>query len=104
MSYGVSVMDQPDQNSFTYWVVMPLRPGAAVPEKMEALELPGGLYASCDVESLAQLGAAYNYLYLDWPKSQTAYTLDMQGMCLEIYRKDFSATGRLTIHCPLKTK
>ena len=101
-SYGASIML--DSENFDYWAVMPIAPGAQVPEGMDILEIPGGLYAECKLLSLKELGDAYTYIYGDWIKEQGKYALNMQAACLELYTWDFMKTGELTIYCPLLEK
>ncbi len=64
-SFGVCVMI--DENVFDYWAVMPLAPGAAVPEGMEGFDVPGGTYANCSGVTLSVLGDVFTYLYMNWP-------------------------------------
>lgn len=101
-SYGVSIMI--DQNRFDYWAVMPLREGATIPEGMEPLDIAGGIYAECRLNSLKELGDAYNYIYTDWAPKQDKHVLNMQGACYELYTPDFMKTGMFTIYCPLLGK
>lgn len=101
-SYGASVML--NENDFEYWAVMPLAPGAEVPQGMEKITLPAGEYAHCSLPSLKELGDAYTYIYGDWAKTRKDYGLDMQGVSYELYRSDFMKTGKLAIYCPLVKK
>lgn len=101
-SYGVSIMI--DSESFDYWAVMPLAPSAQVPDGMDILDIPGGLYAECPVASLAQLGDAYNHVYMIWVSSQSKYALNMQGASLELYTPEFMKNGSFSIFCPLVEK
>ena len=101
-SYGVSVMV--DEVTFDYWAVMPIAPGATVPEDMDVLTLAGGLYAECHINSLEQLKDAYAYIYMDWPTTQARYALDMTGASYELYTADWLTSGKLTVYCPLLEK
>lgn len=101
-SYGVSVMI--DSDSFDYWAVMPIDPKAATPEGMDILQIPGGMYVECQLDSLAQLGDAYSYLYGEWPATQDKYLMNMQGASLELYTCEYVNSGKLTIFCPLLEK
>lgn len=101
-SFGVSIML--DQHNFDYWAVMPLREHAGVPDGMETLEIAGGLYAECHLNSLEELGDAYNYVYLQWAPAQEKYAVNMQGASYELYTSDFMKTGKLSIYCPLLAK
>jgi predicted transcriptional regulator YdeE len=101
-SYGVSVMV--DDSAFDYWAVMPIADGADIPEGMDVLTLPEGIYAECALASLSELGDALNYIYGPWIAGQEKLTLNMQGACYERYTSDFSNSGRLVIYCPLLEK
>jgi AraC family transcriptional regulator len=101
-SYGVSVMV--DADSFDYWAVMPLAPGAALPEGMAELDIPGGFYAECPIGSLAELPDAFTHIYSEWGGKQEGYALDMNGIGYELYTCEFMKTGALTLYCALKKK
>ena len=101
-SYGLSIML--DSETFDYWAVMPLAPGADVPEGMDTITIPGGKYAECHLESLAQLGEAYTYIYGPWAAGQSGYGMNMQGICYELYTDEYMKTGKLSIYCPLLEK
>lgn len=101
-SYGASIMV--DSEVFDYWAVMPLASGAAAPEGMDILEIPGGLYAECKLKSLEELGDAYNHIYLAWVAGQDKYSVNMQAAALEKYTSDYMKNGSLTIYCPLVEK
>lgn len=101
-SFGVSVMI--DQSAFDYWAVMPLREGAAIPTGMEKLVLAGGSYAECRLNGLAELGDAYNYVYLKWAAAQEKFVLNMAEASIELYTSEFMTTGKLVIYCPLAAK
>lgn len=101
-SFGPSVMTS--ETAFDYWAVMPIAAGAAVPEGMEKFTLPAGEYVECEVASLKELSDAYMYVYMEWPKTQAEYGLDMSGVCYEKYTSDFMKLGKLTLYCPLKRK
>lgn len=101
-SFGVSIML--DSDTFDYWAVMPIAPGAPVPAGMDRLEIPGGLYAECAIASLAELGEAYTFIYMNWGPAQKKYALNMQGASYELYTNEFMTTGKLTIYCPLLEK
>lgn len=101
-SFGASVMTS--ESGFDYWALMPLAPGAAVPEGMKTFTLPAGDYAECRLGSLKEMGDAYKYIYTEWPSSQEKYGLDMGGVSYEGYTSDYMKTGELVIYCPLKAK
>ena len=101
-SYGLCIMV--DNDTIDYWAVMPIAAGAAVPEGMDSITIPGGTYAECRIDSLAQMGEAYTHLYSVWPASQEKYAVNMQGMCLELYSEEYMKNGSLTLYIPLVEK
>lgn len=102
LSFGLSTMES--ISDFTYWAVLPIAEGAEVPAGMERIEIPGGFYACCDIASLAELGALYNYVYMQWPKEQTKHNLDISKPSVEVYTSEFMKTGGLAVRCPLIEK
>ena len=101
-SYGASVML--DSDTFDYWALMPLAPGADVPEGMDVFTLPAGPYAEAKLANLSELGDAYTYIYGEWAAGQEKYALSMQGVSYELYTCDFISTGKLAVYCPLTEK
>lgn len=101
-SYGVSVMT--GECTFDYWAVMPLKPGAAVPEGMRNFDIAGGVYAECHLNSLAELSGAFTYIYMDWAATQKKHALNMQGVSYELYTCEYLESGKLTVYCPLIAK
>lgn len=101
-SYGASVML--DSDTFDYWALMPLAPGADIPEGMDVFTLPAGPYAEAHLADLVELGQAYTYIYGPWIASQDKYTLNMQGASNELYTSDYLVSGKLSVYCPLLEK
>lgn len=101
-SFGVSIMV--DNEAFDYWAVMPIDPAAPLPEGMDYLQIPGGLYAECHLASLAELGDAYTHLYMEWGPGQEKYAVNMQGAGYELYTCDYLTSGKLSLYCPLVEK
>lgn len=99
-SYGVSRLVDMAAGTFDYCAALPLKEGTTPPEDMEIWELPAGLYAACPVPSLAELAAAYGFVYSQWLPAQKAYAL-AQTPCYELYPTDFMTTGRLALYVPL---
>lgn len=98
-SFGVSIMT--GETTLEYWAVMPLAPGAAVPDGMERVVIPAGEYAESSPTPLQEIGKAYDFLYVEWPKTQKKYTPNLKGVCYEKYMSDFIKTGNLAIYCPI---
>ena len=103
-TYGASVMVDMEKGSFDYWATMPVTPGEALPQGMERLGVPAGLYAACSIPSLEELGAAYNYIYLEWLPGQSDYTLNMASPCFEHYDRRYLENGALDVLVPLLKK
>ena len=103
-AYGVSEVVDCQAGIFDYWAAVPAAPNAPIPAGMEALDLPDGLYAQCRVESLADIGAAYDFIYSTWPSSQTEFTLDYTTRCYEFYPADSMETGVFYIYVMVNKK
>lgn len=103
-AYGVSEVVDCQAGIFDYWAAMPARPDAPVPAGMEALDLPAGLYAQCRVESMADIGAAYDFICSAWPASQTEFMLDYTARGYEFYPADFMETGVFYIYVLVNKK
>lgn len=101
-TYGVCVMT--NETDFDYWAVMPLAPGAKIPDGMSGLDIQGGLYAECPVTSIKEVNAAFAYLYTNWPASQNEYAVNFQLPGYEFYTEDFIKNGSLTLRCPVTRK
>ena len=100
-SFGASV-NLDANGDFDYWAAMAVPQGAKAPSDMDCLEVKGGKYAQVVVENLANLGAAYQYMYAEWEKTQNDYRVDFTGACLEFYPKDWRDGDLVTIYVPLK--
>ena len=100
-SYGISVIVDLPKGVFDYWAAMPPADGVQLPEGMGVITIPGGRYAQCRIPSLAELGNAYTYLYMEWIGAQTAYSLNMQASCFELYGREYLENGSLDVFMPL---
>jgi len=100
-SYGLSVMVDWQQESFDYWAAMEPASGLALPSGMATITIPEGLYAGCRVPSLAELGSAYTFLYMEWPTKRPEYTLNMQAPCFERYGRAYMQDGSFELFVPV---
>lgn len=103
-AYGVSEVVDCQAGIFDYWAALPAAPNAPIPAGMGALDLPTGLYAQCRVESLADIGAAYDFICSTWPSSQTEFVLDYTARGYEFYPADFMETGVFYIYVMVNKK
>ena len=103
-AYGVSEAVDCQAGIFDYWAAVPAAKDAPIPAGMEALDLPAGLYAQCRVESLADIGAAYDFIYSVWPSAQTEFALDYTVRCYEFYPTDSMETGVFYIYVMVNKK
>ena len=88
-AYGISEAIDCEAGIFDYWAAVPAAQGAAALPGMDILDLPGGLYAQCRVESLADIKTAYDFIYSAWLPGQTEYTHDYTAPCYEFYPADY---------------
>ena len=101
-TFGVSVMV--NENDFDYWAAVESSSNTAVPDGMETTEIPAGLYAQCNVPSLEQLGEAFMYVYSQWIREQSEYTLDMHAPCFELYPPNWQPSDAVAIYVPVLKK
>ena len=99
-SFGASV-NMEESGGFDYWAAMALPQGAKAPSGLDCLEVRGGKYAECVVEDMADLGAAYEYIYGEWGNTQSDNRVDFTSACLEFYPKDWKYGDPVTIYAPL---
>lgn len=102
-SYGVSEVDC-QAGILYYWAAVPTTQDAVALSGMEAFDLPAGLYAQCLVESLADIKAAYDFIYSAWLPGQTEYAPDYRARCYEFYPADFPSTGAFYIYTRVNKK
>ena len=100
-SFGASA-NMDGNGNFDYWAAMAVPQESKAPSDMNCLEVKGGKYAQAVVENLADLGAAYQYMYAEWEKTQNDYRVDFTGACLEFYPKDWRDGDPVTIYVPLQ--
>lgn len=101
-SYGLSFASGED-GAFVYWAAMPIREDAPLPEGLERTVLPAGQYAEVAIDSLDDIGPAYEFIY-KWSLAQDDYVLDMRRPGYEFYPAEFMKTGKLSVGCPVKRK
>ncbi len=101
-SFGVSLGVDPDH--IDYYAAMALKPGSAAPDGMETVTLADGVYCSCRIASMAEVGSAFLYIYNEWIRSQDTYTFDFSAPSYEFYDADFLTSGAFRIYCPISEK
>ncbi len=103
-AYGVSVMVDCEAMIFDYLAAVPAAPDAALPSGMEAMSLSGGFYAQCKVESLANVSAAYKFVYGPWLAEQTGWELDLTAPCYEFYPAEYLENNVFYIYVKVNEK
>ena len=103
-SYGISYMTNPATGDFDYVAAMPLPSEKSLPENMERLTLPAGLFARAVVPNLERIGDAYTHLYTAWVAGQSDYALNMAAPCFERYDERFLQSGEFEIYVPVVKK
>ena len=94
--YGASIMV--NEEDFDYWAANEVIDEATMPNDMGTFDIPAGLYAKVRVDSLAQMGEAYGYIYCQWIEGQSEYALDMQGIGFELYPPHWDTQSSLDIY------
>ena len=100
-AYGVSVMLSAD-GTFDYWAAVEIQADAAVPEGLTAVDLPGGLYAIAEAPNLEQISAVYGFMYMEWPRQQSEYAVNMAAPCVEVYRGEWQPSDAIEVWVPVK--
>ena len=101
-SYAPCVMI--DEQSLYYWATVEAPADRPLPEGMEVFLLPAGAYAGIALPTLAELGAAYTYLYGEWPGTQAEYAVDTRAPCYEYYPPNWTPNGSLEVCVPVSRK
>ena len=100
-SFGVSV-NMDENGNFDYWAAMAIAQGAEAPSDMSCLDVKGGKYAQVVVADIADLGAAYQYMYSEWENTQNDYRVDFSAASLEFYPKGWQDGDPVTVFAPLQ--
>ena len=103
-SYGISIMVDMQAETFDYYAAMPLAADKTLPEGMQRVDIPAGLYAKCEVPTLGHLTQAYIFMYSQWVPGQSLYVANPQGACFERYDDQFMKNGSFTLYVPLLKK
>jgi len=99
-AYGVSVMIGTD-GTFDYWAAAETPAGAPVPDGMQTMELPAGLYACTLAPSLDQMEKTYREIYMEWPAQQSEYEVNMQAPCVEVYCTNWQPSEPFELQVPV---
>lgn len=99
-SFGLCVML--NEADFDYWAAVEIDASASLPDGLESIEVPAGLYATTTVPNLEKLGPAYMFLYEDWPKSQREYGFSGQALSFELYPPNWQLAAAFEIFMPVK--
>ena len=116
-AYGVST-DFREDGSFVYWAALDaptellLRPDWVdflPPARMRLdavgkTDIPGGTYAVAVVPSLADLMAAYAFLYGEWGKDNPGYSPNMAACSFEFYPKTWREDDSFLLYVPVHRK
>ena len=100
-SYGISVFTSHEGHAFDYWAAMEAPERAAPPAGMDAVTLPGGLYACCRIPAAGMLQEAYDYMYDQWPHSGAGFCVLPEKPCFERYDSRFIQSGTHDIYVPV---
>ena len=103
-SYGVSVNANPVDNSFSYFAAMPFSVDTAQALNLQKIIIPCGLYASCRVENLNDLGSCYNYVIYYWHKQNKEYEFSKNFLSFECYEQNWSLDDHFTLYFAIDNK
>lgn len=100
-SYGISVFTDHKGLTFDYWAAMEAPELATPPAGMDAVTLPGGLYACCRIPAVNMLQKAYDYMYDEWPHTDEGLPVLADKPCFERYDSRFFQSGTHDIYVPV---
>ena len=99
-SYGLSFMINAED--FYYWAAVDADLAKDVPEGLERVDIPAGLYAACVSPNLEKVGEAYSFLYQTWLSGQSEYALNEQAPCFELYPPNWQLTDSFEVFMPIR--
>ena len=99
-SFGASI-NMDEKGDYDYWATVAVPQDSIVPTDMKCLDVKGGKFAQVEV-NLADVSAAYQYIYAEWGKTQNDYRIDFTVACLEFYQKGWQDGDPVTIYVPLQ--
>lgn len=103
-SWGLSFSWNAATGGFDYCAAIQLPQNTPIPKGLKQFQIPAGLYAICQLNSIAEIHTAYHYLYSRWLPSQTRYIALEDAPSFEYCQPDFLQTGRLSIYIPVIEK
>lgn len=101
-SYGVSIMTT-DPDAFDYMAAVNFSEAQEPPAGMQDLTLDDGAYLKCKCPNISELGSVFNFMYRDWARGRTDYTVDFNKPCFEGYTDEYMKNGSFDVYAPLKT-
>ena len=99
-SYGLSFMINAED--FYYWAAVDADLAKDVPEGLERVDIPAGLYAACVSPNLEKVGEVYSFLYQTWLSGQSEYALNEQTPCFEQYPPNWQLSGAFDVFMPIR--
>ena len=99
-AYGLSFMVSAED--FYYWAAVDADLAKDVPEGLERVDIPAGLYAACVSPNLEKVGEAYSFLYQTWLSGQSEYALNEQAPCFELYPPNWQLTDSFEVFMPIR--
>ena len=100
--YGVFKIINKDR--FAYWAAVNINSTDKIPSDLEILNIPLGMYVTCQVPGIAKLEEAYKALYEDWPPTQIDYAIDNKGICFERYPNSWKKDELFEIYVAVSMK
>ena len=99
-AYGLSFMINAEE--FYYWAAVDADLAEDVPEGLERVDIPAGLYAVCRSPNLEKIVEAYSFLYQTWLIGQSEYALNEQAPCFEQYPPNWQLSDAFDVFMPVR--
>lgn len=94
-TYGVSQFI--DNDRFTYWAAVQVDSSAGLPQGLDVMTIPAGLYVKSTALSLDKLGETFSALDA-WMNTQSQYAYNMQGVGFEEYKHGWQMTDSIDVY------
>ncbi|UQZ91090.1 hypothetical protein C4J81_18435 [Deltaproteobacteria bacterium Smac51] len=102
MGFGIIPSYDPFREKFKYIASVPSIPGFRVPEDLDELEIPAGLYLESLLIMQTERYEVLEAILRQWLPGQNEYRLNPAAPIYELYPTDYPQTGLITLYVPVR--